>query len=214
VSTLHEQLMRDIIEGKHPIGSLFTEVGLSRDSGLSRTSVREAVQLLAQEGFVEKAPRGWRVRDRSPDQILALYDVLIPLESTAAALAADKTSSFGLARLQRLVEQRTPLKASDPQSEELNREFHEAIRELAGNDVLLSFIVQVRNLLAVYQPAFVFRPSEGQENDEHAAIVKAIAARDPRLARDAMADHLARGRNSLVEAFLEDPARTYRVAPR
>ena len=54
---IFEQLERDILSGKYPRSTVLSELGLSKELGVSRTPVREAIRRLEQEDIFE-APQG------------------------------------------------------------------------------------------------------------------------------------------------------------
>lgn len=71
---VYEAVKRDIMEGEYPIGSLIpTEPELERRFGVSRTTIRRAVELLSREGFV-RAQQGYgtKVLDYKSKQNLNL----------------------------------------------------------------------------------------------------------------------------------------------
>lgn len=71
---VYETMKRDIMEGEYPIGSLIpTEPELEKRFGVSRTTVRRAMELLARDGFV-RAQQGYgtKVLDYKSKQNLNL----------------------------------------------------------------------------------------------------------------------------------------------
>ena len=55
---IFEQLERDILSGVYQRGELFSEMGLSKQLGVSRTPVREAIRRLEQEHLLEDVTVG------------------------------------------------------------------------------------------------------------------------------------------------------------
>jgi len=61
---------------------------------VSRTSVRQALNVLALEGFVELHPnRGAMVVDWNDENLLEVFDVRVMLESYACELAAERATA-------------------------------------------------------------------------------------------------------------------------
>ena len=61
---------------------------------VSRTSVRQALNVLALEGFVELHPnRGAMVVDWNDDNLLEVFDVRVMLESYACELTAERATA-------------------------------------------------------------------------------------------------------------------------
>ena len=101
---LHEEVvdrLRDlIIEGGIVPGERLHEMKLSETLSVSRTPLREALKLLANEGLVDLLPgRGARVSVLSADGAQDLFEVVSGLERLAAELAAVRMTSRDLARL-------------------------------------------------------------------------------------------------------------------
>jgi DNA-binding GntR family transcriptional regulator len=66
-----------IRQGSFPDGRLPTEDRLSQDLGVSRTTVRRALQSLEQLGLIERRPgRGTRLRHHGNRELLALHGLL------------------------------------------------------------------------------------------------------------------------------------------
>jgi DNA-binding GntR family transcriptional regulator len=55
---IFDQLERDILAGKYVRGEVLSELGLSKQLGVSRTPIREAIRRLEQEDFLEESGRG------------------------------------------------------------------------------------------------------------------------------------------------------------
>ena len=98
-SEVYDRLRAEVVAGTFEAGAPLTELVLAQRYGTSRTPVREALRRLEQDGLVERGERGMRVRTRSPEEILEIYEVRIPLEATAASAAAQRHSEFDMARI-------------------------------------------------------------------------------------------------------------------
>src|SRR5947209_16259053 len=76
-----------------PPGTELSEVALSRELGVSRGPLREAIGRLAAEGLVTVRPRrGAVVRSLSEEEFLELYQVREALEGMAVKLAVPRLS--------------------------------------------------------------------------------------------------------------------------
>ena len=76
------------------------EVELARRLGVSRTPVREALNRLAQDGFMSFLPnRGFYARDISPEGVQQLYELRAAIERAAFKLACQRgtTDEIGAA---------------------------------------------------------------------------------------------------------------------
>ena len=97
------EVIRDgIRKGTYPGGAWIREMAIAELAQVSRTSVRQALNVLALEGFVELHPnRGAMVIDWSDDNLLEVFDVRVMLESYACELAAQRATAEDIEQLAR-----------------------------------------------------------------------------------------------------------------
>ncbi|MFI6348206.1 GntR family transcriptional regulator [Streptomyces sp. NPDC050560] len=202
----YNRIRDDLVHGTFPPGTVLLETVLSERYGVSRTPVREALGRLAQDGFIDRGSRGFVVRHRGPEEILAIYEARISLESTAAALAAERRTSFDLTRLDHLVEQRRAATGTADRATltAMNEEWHRALRAAARNDIVAGFLDRLDSLLAIYRPAITIQAGPDRTVPEHGAVLDAVRASDPEEAGRAMTVHLARMRDLRIEALARE----------
>lgn len=87
-------------EGRFPPGRKLMEHGLGQELGMSRTPVREALALLANDGLLEPAKRGFVVPLLQKEDLARIFQMRRLLEPTAAAMAAQAASEEGSEDLQ------------------------------------------------------------------------------------------------------------------
>jgi DNA-binding GntR family transcriptional regulator len=196
----YNRIKNDLLGGVYPPGSILLETALGQRYGVSRTPMREALGRLAQDGFIERSARGFQVRVRSPEEILAIYETRISLESTAAALAAQRRTSFDLARLEHLAELRR--QADGASKAAINEDWHRALREAAHNEFIFRFLDQLDSLLAIYRPAELPETTTDPTVEEHDAVLDAIRAKDDELASGTMTKHLIRMRDLRIAGLV------------
>lgn len=183
---LHEQaaerLRHMIVHGVLAPGAALMEAELSTALGISRTPLREALKLLAQQGLVElRANRSACVRPMRAEQITELFEALAGIERLAAEFAATRITPAELAELAALQEaivrdhragQREPYFAA-------NRRIHRLIVE-AGRNTALADIHAALLDRAEQVRFFALRLEDRWEQSiaEHQAILDAITARD------------------------------------
>ena len=84
-SAIAKKVKEEIMAGRLRPGSRLTEKALCELTGASRSSVREALQLLAREGYVVNEPnRGVRVATLDAQEAADIYQVRSVLEGLAA----------------------------------------------------------------------------------------------------------------------------------
>lgn len=203
------EFLRDaIVTGEFPPGQPLVEAELAARVGVSRTPIREALRRLDAEGLLERGNRGSLVvRERSPEEIIDVYDVRILLEGEAARQASQKASSIDLARIERLVERGFDLEGPDGEGlareqVALNREFHRSIWRAARNQALSSVLERLEMHLLRFPATTLSYPGRWDEaREQHAALAAAIAARDPERARRLAEDHFIAARNIRIKLW-------------
>src|SRR5262249_13351140 len=91
---VYSALRRKVIDSELSPGSQILEQELAMMLGVSRTPLREALVRLENEGLLEIIPRhGVRIIPMSVADMKEIYQVLVSLESTAAATLAAKPPS-------------------------------------------------------------------------------------------------------------------------
>ena len=205
--------MKLIDSGEYPPGSrLPGERDLAERFGVSRVTVREAEIALEARGLLS-IRTGSGVYVRQPADVLgALPDVTAfdvtaarsVIEAEAAALAASRITDEEIRELEALVRAMSQPGTNDRAAGEADRAFHMRIAQITGNPVieyLVRSIWRMRDELpevsAVY--ARVCHHDANDRMHEHGAILDALRARDPVVARRAMQHHFQR----LFEAMLD-----------
>ncbi|WP_030856297.1 GntR family transcriptional regulator [Streptomyces sp. NRRL S-37] len=179
-------------------GQHLVESELAGHLGVSRQPVREALQRLNTEGWVDLRPaQGAFVHEPTEEEADQLLTVRTLLEAEAARLAASNADAEGVAALEEILAE--GLKAVDADDVDtavaLNARFHAKIMELAGNAVLAELAAQVdRRVRWYYTP--VARQRGGQSWVEHRELIAAVAAHDEQLATRLMREHTEHTRRS------------------
>ena len=197
-----EEIRRSIITGERQPGERLLEDQLAAELGVSRNPIREALQLLAREGFVALEPRrGARVSEYSDDLADHVYDVRAALEVLVAELAAQRRTADHLDELRRLLaDGREALDADDVSPlPALNARFHAVLVEAAANPILARM---VEGLIHQIQWLYTRRVRErgAWSWEEHEAIVAAVEAGDAALAGRLSAEHIAKARAGFFAA--------------
>ncbi len=208
--SVHEALTQMIIAGRLQPGQHLVEVELARLLGVSRQPVREALQRLHNEGWVDLRPGyGAMVHVPAEDEVDQLLAVRTVLETEAARLAATLASQDAITKLRELCTVGTAMvKDGDfDGAVRVNADFHRSIAELSGNTFLADFAAQVdRRVRWYYTPV---APARGQASwREHARLITAITERDPEKAAKVMREHTERTRKTYHETVGQDSAPT------
>jgi DNA-binding GntR family transcriptional regulator len=195
---VYETLLELIITRALRPGQHLVESDLAARLGISRQPVREALQRLSTEGWVDLRPaHGAFVHtptEEEADQLLAVRSLL---EAESARLAAANATPQAIARLRGMCEQGVKALAADDVDAVVaaNASVHSAIVELAGNKVLAELAAQVdRRVRWYYTPVARQRGTESWT--EHAALIDALAEHDGERAAQIMREHTEQTRRS------------------
>jgi DNA-binding GntR family transcriptional regulator len=206
---LHEALaerMRALIqEGEIAAGERINERALCERFGVSRTPLREALKVLAAEGYVRLTPnRGASAAALTVEDLEEAFPVMGALEALAGELACANATEAELADILALhAEMRARWREGDrPAYFRLNERIHLAIAEAAKNPTLAQMqrSLDGRVRRGRYQ-ANIGRRRWDQAMAEHEEIAAALVQRDgPRLA-ETLRRHLANKLAALREAL-------------
>jgi DNA-binding GntR family transcriptional regulator len=194
----YEALLELITRGALRPGQHLVESELAERLGVSRQPVREALQRLSNERWVDLRPtQGAFVHQPTVAEADQLMAVRALLEAEAARLAAANAADGSIERLRELWREGVAALAADDIDAVVaaNAALHAHVMELAANDVLAELAAQVsRRVRWYYTP--VARQRGEQSWEEHAALIEAIAAHDQDLAARVMREHTEQTRRS------------------
>jgi DNA-binding FadR family transcriptional regulator len=213
-----DQLSSLIRQGEFKPGQrLPAERNLSKQLGVSRPTVREAMIALEIFGLVEvrtgagifvvpKIPRQGRRKEKL-DPGHGPFEMLTArccIEGESAALAAPRISDEELQGIQEALDLMEACNAKNLGMEEADRLFHRRIAEATHNSTMVSIIEQLWemrqqqpmwhklqenvDLPAVERPSLI----------DHRKIIEALATRNPDTARQAMRSHLERVKTDML----------------
>jgi DNA-binding GntR family transcriptional regulator len=198
---VYGHLRAEILSGRLEPGAELAEVALSKQLGVSRGPLREAIGRLASEGLVSVRPRrGAVVRSLSKEEFLELYQVREALEMVAVRLAVPRLGAEDVAALEELV---ATMAAHAERGEvaaffEANSAFHVRLVEASGNAKLLELYEQLLAQLGRYRlRSLTLRGNLGRSVGEHAAILRAAKRGDADRAAHLMSEHIRVPQRSL-----------------
>jgi DNA-binding GntR family transcriptional regulator len=203
-----------------PMGQRLTEEGLSKDFGVSRTPVREALRTLELAGYVEKeSNRGYRVRTIDLETADEIYTVRTALEILSVRLAGPHSGSREFAQLKRDVEAsigaaaKQELNDPDLLATELREGFHERLASISGNSELERLLRDIDARIHAFRRLDSAVPDRAyMAQKEHLKILELMEQGDLDAASSAMEQHIARSR-STVQSLLKAGVQTISFSP-
>lgn len=198
------QTLREAIRvGRLVPGQRLVEADIVRDTGASRSKVREALQRLETEGLVSiEEFRGATVRQLSMDEVRQIYTARMALEGMAAASFARSDKKLLKNRLHKLQTAMNSLERTGDHHRfaQLNDAWHSLIIEGSGNSYVAQFLSQLT--VPVYRlmfSSFYGAQRIDSANADHRIITQAIVESRPELAEQAMREHIIAGLKALNE---------------
>jgi DNA-binding GntR family transcriptional regulator len=202
---VYDTLAEMIASGALKPGQHLVESELAEHLGVSRQPIREALQRLAGDGWVELRPAyGAYVHVPTAEEIAQLLGVRSVLEAYSAREAAQHATEERTARLRALqAAGMAALTAGDESGlVAANADLHGYIVQMSDNRVLAELISQVERRVRWYYIA-IARPRGEAAWQEHDGVIKAIAAGDAGLAEQLMRVHTERTAEFYRKEFVE-----------
>ena len=192
-SAIVEALTRAIVEHRLHPGTKLAEQKLANHFGVSRTLVRQALFQLSQNRLIRLEPaRGAFVASPSANEARQVFAVRRMLESEMTrAFARQVTPAKIKALKDHLAQEKNALAQENATGRtELLGDFHVRMAELMGNEVLAQLLGELISRCALITLMYQTATAAEHLNEEHAEIVKALAAKNTELAVRLMDEHL------------------------
>lgn len=208
VDSALEALRDAILQGRLAPGERLLEIPLASELGISRSLLREALQLLEKDGIILSLPRkGKFVQTLDLQAIDELYSLRKVLECFATDLVCERIDAAGVAALHSAL-RRMRLAADSCDIWSLARQdisFHHTLIELSGHALLArawreNVAGKLHLLLNITEPTH--QPLH-DALERHAKLVEGIASGDRREAGELISRHIddawGRARAALLE---------------
>ncbi|MFJ7934762.1 GntR family transcriptional regulator [Sporosarcina sp. NPDC096371] len=188
------QLQQWIIDGTLHAGEKLNDTELASALGVSRTPIRESLQLLEVQGFVKMYPgKATQVTEVDKNSITDLLPPLAALQALSAELAIPHLSDEAIELLESTNERfAEAVHTKDYFSAlKIDEEFHQIVVDIANNSYIHSMVASlqahVRRLF--FHNSIVLTV---QSIDEHAKIIQLLKERDATTVSAIMRDNWLR----------------------
>lgn len=190
-----DALRQAILDGVLGPGRRLTEKELTELTGVSRTSVREALRGLQAEGLVEESPsRGLRVAVPTAEEIEQIYEVRAELEPLAVRLFVERASQREVDELASAVDDLNP--QGDINNEVLDR-LNQVLLLGCRNPILEEVLGGLYSRIHALRRISASTPGRmAVAKQEYADLVQAIQRRSAADAADADRRHITTARAS------------------
>ena len=209
--TLHEEVVdriREMIsQGELAVGTRVPEKELCAKFGISRTPLREALKVCANDGVITLLPnRGAWITQLTPEDVDELFPIMGSLEALSGELACCNATDADVAEVKALHYEMAMhyARGDQPSYNRVNQMIHQKIMEIAANPTLL----QVYRSLAerIRRARYLANASINRWDaamKEHEAILAALEARDGALLAHLLKSHLLNKREAVKKVIRE-----------
>jgi DNA-binding GntR family transcriptional regulator len=207
---IYVELRRSIIMRHLKPGERFDVEALAQQYKTSVTPVRDALQMLSQDGLVNIKPRsGYFVARTTLKQLRDLLDLRHVLEVAAIERAAVKITPEQIAELRAVHAGYTgdDDESYDRYTDE-NRKFHYYLAKASGNYELTQLMGRLHDRLA---PFMVMRHGGRTQETTHKRIIDALEAHNADVAKEALLDDIERSHESILDKVLQEEAESWHV---
>lgn len=214
--TVADTLRAMILRGEFAPDERMQEVALAERMAVSRTPIREALRILAEDGLLVYSPnRGYSVKRFSAEEIPVAFRARAAMEGIGVRLLAERGVDDRILRQiadilaegdALLARERLP--GEDLEAwRDMNRRFHTILLLSAHSDLLVRIARDAQNIPVVNEGAFRWYTAEHfrRQHTLHHMIADAIRLRQPDRAERLMQEHLLEA-GELVRRHLADPA--------
>lgn len=207
---IYREVRRAIIMGHCRPGERLDVEELARRYETSVTPVRDALQMLDQEGLVMIKPRsGYFVARITLKELRDMMDLRKILEVAAIERAALRITEEQVAALRSVHAGYTgdDDESYDRYTDE-NRNFHYSLAQASGNQELAVMLGHLMDRLARFM---VLRHAGKSQEVTHARIVDALLSHDVDGARQALLDDIDTSRDAILDMVLEEESASWHL---
>lgn len=196
-----DELRGRILRGEFAPDERMQEVAVAERMQVSRTPVREALRILAEDGLLVYSPnRGYTVKRFTSEDILVAFRARAAMEGIGARLLAERgLDETAQQKLDAILADgdallaRGRLPGEDLESwRDMNRRFHVTLLVAAHSDLLLRIARDAQHIPVVNAGAFQWYQAEDfrRQHTLHHMVADAIRRRLPERAEALMREHV------------------------
>ncbi|MBN1667060.1 MAG: GntR family transcriptional regulator [Anaerolineales bacterium] len=208
---IYKELRRSIIMGHRKPGDRLNSSEIADTYSTSITPVRDALQMLSQDGLVMIKPRsGYFVTELTLKQLRDLLDLRRVLEVAAIERSVPRISQDQTQALRKVHAGYTGDDdlSYDRYTDE-NRNFHYLLARASGNLELADTLGRLMDRLARFM---VMRQAGKIQLMTHKRIVDALEAHDLDKARQALLDDIDPSRDAILDTVMDEEASGWHVS--
>ncbi len=203
-----ESLKDAIMNGKLEQGKMITEQQISREFGISRTPVREALYKLTATGLIRIMPhKGFLISKWSIKEIRDVFEIRIVLERLAVELFIKNYYQENLEELENITRkmEKAVQENNFIEAAKMNNKFHDLIIEKSDNHEISNVMEPLKNKINIFRLISISTPSRLKTSlAEHQSILDSISQKDIVNAKKLIEIHIRKVLDIIEKKLLEE----------
>ncbi|SFN74175.1 GntR family transcriptional regulator [Proteiniclasticum ruminis] len=180
---VYHELKKKLMEGHIKQGERIWEEQIAEELGVSRTPVREAINRLIAEGFVQNEPRkGIFAAEISKEDLIKMLDIRIVLEALSVDICCRKITDDEIIELQNIYQEYTEklTKKDFAKASQLDSRIHKFIAKVSENLKLMEYINDIQDFFTYTRTASVLWDERKIKRslEDHKELVEAISEKN------------------------------------
>ncbi|MGA7793364.1 MAG: GntR family transcriptional regulator [Candidatus Acidiferrales bacterium] len=212
VDRVYESMKGLVVSYALKPGERVNEVEHSKQLGVSRTPLREALNRLGTEGLLDFIPkRGYFCRNLNPKEIFDLYELRKAIEISGIRLATRVATDEKIEALTRLLGDVEFGSESGTGEElaQLDETFHERLLEMSGNAEMLRVLRNVNSRIRFVRWTNWDQVARIKSRADHRAVLSALHLRHEQEAVEILEKHISRRMDQITSAIKERLSHIY-----
>ena len=203
--SIYEELKNQILRGLIEPGTRLMEIDLSKKMGASRTPIREAIKMLADDDLVTIEPnKGATVSKVAVRDLLEILEIRECLDGETAYHAANRITEEMLEKLREAMHayERAAEKKDKIEMVNCDTDFHRVMVDATENKVMVKIAHEMRELVLRFRYLYYgdFKRSM-HVAIEHRAIFDAIERGEAEEARHLAQVHVRNIKENIIKAY-------------
>lgn len=192
-------------------GERLNEVALAEKLEVSRTPIRDALNLLARDGFLEESGRGYVRRSLNLKETLDLYEAREAIEVECLRLASRRATPEQLTEVEAFLDQSRTVPKDYPVLDlvALDEKFHDMLAGLSGNSELRRMLDDLNGRIRFVRWISMEQIGRSKTQAEHAEILAALRNKDLDTAQACMRSHISQRTLQIKESITAGLARIF-----
>ncbi|WOH63951.1 GntR family transcriptional regulator [Bradyrhizobium sp. BWA-3-5] len=205
VDRAYEQIREMVAKFRLKPDERLNESELAKQLGLSRTPLREALNRLSMEGFLNaRSGKGFFCRSLDPKEIYELYQMRAAIECGGVRIAVEFGDPAEIEKLLTFLRETADCEGTSTSTlVGYDEQFHEGIMRLTGNKEMLKTLRNINDRIRCVRWIDMDRRGRKSTQDEHLEIAQALKQKDLQCCLAVLQKHIGRRLEEITSSIRE-----------